>query len=460
MRIGILPLGRNTFDVPLAQQKLDAMLASLDASGHDIIGPRALLFDTVSTQAALAALQGDKLDLLLLLQVTFTDASMTVAAANAIDAPLAIWAIRDPRDGGRLRLNSFCGFNLASHALGLAGRPFGWLFADPDDTDADTLSDLLNGKRPSGILQPAAIPAATPKGQAIADALKGKKIARIGERPDGFDTCNYNEKSLNDLTGIKVDALSLDTLFDTASNIAPDRVQATRDTVSTELPDLDQLDQTELDRSLALKLGLDEIRKANSYDAFALRCWPETFTQYGGAICGPASMLGEARVPCACEADVYGALTQLILQEAANAPVFLADLVDMDDTDNSGVVWHCGQAPLSMRAPGTTPSATVHTNRKMPLLYEFPLKPGPVTLMRISQSHNVPKMILSAGEMLDRPMAYTGTSGVLRFERPVNDVLNDVIASGLEHHMALTYGDHRDTLRGVAGALGLPLLEI
>ncbi len=460
MRIGILPLGRNTFDVKLAGEKLAAMLALLDASGHDIIGPRELLFDTVSTQAAVEALQGDKLDLLLLLQVTFTDASMTVAAANAIDAPLAIWAIRDPRDGGRLRLNSFCGLNLASHALGLADRDFGWLFADPSETSPDTLSNLLTGQRPSGRLQPGGIPNPTPKGQAIADALKGKKIARIGERPDGFDTCNYNAKTLDDLAGVQVDALSLDTLFDTASSIAPDRVQAVRDTVSTQLPDLDQVDQGELNRSLALKLGLDDIRASNAYDAFALRCWPETFTQYGGALCGPASMMGEVRVPCACEADVYGALTQLILQDAADAPVFLADLVDMDEADNTGVVWHCGQAPFSMRTPKTDPSATVHTNRKMPLLYEFALKPGPVTFMRISQSYNVPKMILSAGDILDRPMAYTGTSGVVRFERPASQVLSDIIASGLEHHMALTYGDHRDTLRGVAGALGLPVLEI
>jgi L-fucose isomerase-like protein len=57
-------------------------------------------------------------------------------------------------------------------------------------------------------------------------------------------------------------------------------------------------------------------------------------------------------------------------------------------------------------------------------------------------------------------MAFTGTSGVVRFERDAETVLNDIIASGLEHHMALAYGDHRPALRGVAGALGLPLLEI
>ena len=110
--------------------------------------------------------------------------------------------------------------------------------------------------------------------------------------------------------------------------------------------------------------------------------------------------MGEARVPCACEADVYGALTQLILLQAAQAPVFLTDLVDMDVADNTGVVWHCGQAPMSMRDPEVPAEATIHTNRKQPLLYQFTLKPGPVTFLRISQAHGQPHMVLGYGEML------------------------------------------------------------
>ncbi|MBT8408207.1 MAG: hypothetical protein KJN93_01115, partial [Alphaproteobacteria bacterium] len=255
-------------------------------------------------------------------------------------------------------------------------------------------------------------------------------------------------------------ALELDALF-SAARAAPDAEAAQlRQEADAQVDGLDQVDQDQLDRSLRLKAGLEHLRAEGRYDAFAIRCWPETFTEYGGAVCGPAAMMGEGRVPCACEADVYGALTQLILQEAAGDPVFLTDLVDMDAADNTGVVWHCGQAPLSMRDQTAPATATIHTNRKQPLLYQFPLKPGPVTFLRISQSFHAPKMVLGFGEMLRRPMAFTGTSGVVRFQRPAAVVLDDLIASGLEHHMALAYGDHRDTLRAVAHALDLPLLEL
>ena len=453
MKLGILPLGRPTFDVPFAEENLAAMLKRLDASGHDICGARQLLFDADSTRAAIKELSGQSPDRIVILQVTFTDASMTVEIANAFDQSLAIWAIPEPRIGGRLRLNSFCGLNLASHALSLSGHPFSWTYGSPEDADITAL--WRDPETPDLKLTR---PAPTTQGTDIAGTLRGKTIARIGERPDGFHTCDYDSAALKNLTGVEVKELELDTLFETAqASSEPEEARAIAD---HDISGLDKVDPDELTRSLKLKTALTQIRESGRFDAFAIRCWPETFTEYGGAVCGPVAQMGEARVPCACEADVYGALTQLILQEVAGAPVFLADLVDMDVSDNTGVVWHCGQAPISMRDPGAEPTATIHTNRKMPLLYEFPLKPGRVTFMRISQAGNEPKMVLASGEMQARPMAFTGTSGVVRFDRSAHATLRDVIGSGLEHHTALAYGDHTDALIAVAGGLGLPVLEI
>jgi hypothetical protein len=461
MKIGILPLARPTFDVGFAQEKLLLMLAKLGQTGHQIVGPSELLFNETATQAAIAQLQGSAIDHLLILQVTFTDASMTVAAANAFDQPLSIWAVPEPRLGERLRLNAFCGLNLASHALGLNSQSFSWMYADPETDIGGEIEALVTGRRLSGHLDPvAADEFSSPEGQRVADEINGRRVARIGEHPVGFDTCAYSPVQLHDLAGVTVDELDLDDLFDAARSVSDTDARQARGLAEATLDGLQDVDQVELDRSLRLKAGLDHIRARGEYDAFAIRCWPETFTEYGGAICGPASMLGEAKIPCACEADVYGALTQLILQEAAASPVFLTDLVDMDIDDDTGVVWHCGQAPVSMRDPDVAAMATIHTNRKMPLLYEFPLKAGEVTFLRISQSYNKPKMVLGFGEILKRPMAFTGTSGVVRFHRPVSVVLNDIIASGLEHHMALAYGDHRARLRSVAAAMNLPLLEI
>ena len=459
MTIGLLPLGRSTFDVPFAEDMLDAMLARLDATGRAFIGPRQLLFDADATRAALAEIASAGAERILILQVTFTDAAMTVEATNT-GLPVSIWAVPEPRLGGRLRLNAFCGLNLASHALGRNGRDFAWAYDRADSIEEEVLAGLLDGTRAAGRLSPDRVGQSGAAGRRIADAVSGRRIGRIGEHPAGFDTCAYDAPTLRALAGVEVDDIPLVRLFDAARAVSPDQVKPVRAIADAVLAGLDKVDQDQLDRSLRLKVALDGFQTSGGYDAFAIRCWPETFTEYGGAVCGPVSMMGEARVPCACEADVYGALSQMILQEASDGPVFLTDVVDMDVEDDSAVIWHCGQAPISMRDPDQPADATIHTNRRMPLLYQFALKPGRITLMRISQAFGEPRMILAGAEMLKRPMAFTGTSGVLRFDRPVKSVLPDLIASGLEHHLAVAFGDHRAILREVSAAMNLPLLEL
>ena len=457
--IAILPLARATFDVPYAQERFEAMCAALSRTGVALAGPRALLLDGDAARKAISELQASEPDHILVLQVTFTDALVVAEAARTFDCPLSIWAIPESRAGGRLRLNSFCGLNLAAHALGLAGRDFGYLLAAPDAPGTDeALAELLAGER-SVTPRPARAPAERHKtGADAVDGLRGARIARIGRHPDGFDTCAYDAGRLDELAGVSVDEVELPQLFSRARSVAD--ASAARGEAERIAQNLETVDQQQLDRSLRLKAALEDIRGEGRYDAFAIRCWPETFTEYGGAVCGPVAMMGEARVPCACEADVYGALTALLLQRIAGAPAFLADLVDLDIADDTGVVWHCGQAPVSMADPQVSPRATIHTNRRMPLLFEFPLKPGRVTFFRISQARGKVAAVIGGGEMLARPMAFTGTSGVVRFDRGAEAVLRTVMDGALEHHMALAYGDHRAALEGAAGALGIPVIDL
>lgn len=460
--IGVLPLGRPTFDVPYAEERLAAMFAALDDAGAGRIeGARHLLFDAAASRTAIAALKPLRPDVILILQVTFTDASMAVEIAGEFDAPLAIWAIPEPRIGGRLRLNAFCGLNLAAHALGLNGKPFGYLFADPEASGISReLADLLSGGRQSEPISPRAASAGARAGSDAVAAIRGAKIGRIGAHPDGFHTCAYDPAKLKQLAGISVEPLDLESFFARARAVNDNEARSQRVMAKAIAGGLDQVDQPQLDRSLRLKSAIEGIREERSFDAFAIRCWPETFTEYGGAVCGPVAMMGEKRVPCACEADVYGAVTALLMQKVADAPVFLADLVDLDEADDTGVLWHCGQAPASLADPESHPRATIHTNRKMPLLFEFPLKPGRVTIFRVSQARSETSAVIGGGEMLKRPMAFTGTSGVIRFDSGVAKVRDTVMGAALEHHFCIAYGDHRAALESAAGSLGIPVLDL
>jgi hypothetical protein len=81
-------------------------------------------------------------------------------------------------------------------------------------------------------------------------------------------------------------------------------------------------------------------------------------------------------------------------------------------------------------------------------------------LARLSQAKNEKKLMIAGAEVLRAPMAFTGTSGVIRFDAPVADVCTTIMSEGLEHHFSLAYGDHLDSLRQVASRLELPVLQI
>ena len=100
----------------------DIAVATVASSSYALVGSgNELLLDENSVTRAIKSLQSIDYDLLIIFQATFADRTMTVKIATALaddhPVPLLLWAVPDAREGGRLRLNSLCGINLAAHAL-------------------------------------------------------------------------------------------------------------------------------------------------------------------------------------------------------------------------------------------------------------------------------------------------------------------------------------------------------
>ena len=65
MNIGILALGRGTFDIEFANQKLSECINFLENSSHKIIGSRNLLLETEDTYDEIKKLKNEYLDFIL-----------------------------------------------------------------------------------------------------------------------------------------------------------------------------------------------------------------------------------------------------------------------------------------------------------------------------------------------------------------------------------------------------------
>jgi L-fucose isomerase-like protein len=442
LTLGFVPIARATFDVSLATEVTQQARARLLEAGFALIGGEELVNTTQDAEVAARLLAAQPLDVLVILQAAFADSTMVQSLVERVDAPLLLWAIPEAPTGGRLRLNSLCGINLAAHALTRAGHRYHTLYARPDD------------------------PAALDKVRAIAQAgyarrrLRGARIGRVGENPAGFETCLVNDAGLKQLFGVNVIQIDQPTLFEKVRVTEPHEVNAVLDDLRPRLAELDAVDQKALRGTVGTFVTLRDLAEMERFDGYAVRCWPEFFTELGCAACGSSSMLNDMLIPASCETDVNGTITLLILQWISGAPVFDTDIVSFDLDADTAVFWHCGKAPLSMADPDIQPRATVHTNRQKPLLMEFPLKPGRVTLARLSEATNAFRLVIGSGEIMRAPISFTGTSGVIRFDHPAREVLDRLLGEGLEHHLALVYGDHVAALRAFAQMVDLPTLEL
>jgi L-fucose isomerase-like protein len=442
LRLGLVPLARTTFDIPLANQVAAQVGLELRGAGFQLVGSERLVTNLEETRTVAGVLAQQPLDLLVVLQATFADSTMVMGLAEVVDAPLLLWAVPEERSGGRLRLNSFCGINLGAHALRRDGYGYEYVYAPPQDPAAlDKIHRLAAAGRARRLLH-------------------GARLGRVGENPEGLDSCKLDEGALARRFGLEVVRVNLADVFDATKNADPQQVEALEQGLGRKLDGLQELDPTAVRRTLSSYVALRQLAEDERLAGLAVRCWPEFFTELGCAACGAMSLLSNELTPCSCEADVNGTVTQLMLQWLSGEAAFGTDVVSFDLDEDVAVVWHCGLAPLSMADPEVRPRATIHTNRKLPLLMQFPLRPGRVTVARLSEATGNYRLVVGGGEMLRAPLSFAGTSGVLRFDQPAAKVLDTLLIEGLEHHVSLTYGDHVPTLLALAKMLDLPVLRL
>ena len=195
IRIGFVPIARPTFDLDLARALTAEVYAAVAGAGCSLVGTQELVMDSAAIEARIAILADAGIDMVLMLQATFADSTMVTQLAQALDAPLLMWALPEAQVGGRLRINSFCGINLAGHGLRRAGIVYDYIYAEPADEAA--LEKLQ-------VFATAA---------AVKRRLQGARIGRLGEHPAGFDTCRVNHAALQSQLGVEVAPYELAPFF-------------------------------------------------------------------------------------------------------------------------------------------------------------------------------------------------------------------------------------------------------
>ncbi len=394
--------------------------------------------DARDTQKALGQCAAAGADFILLLHGGFSmgDVARTVAAAPV---KAGFWSVPEPIRTGDIQLNNFVSLNMsmsiARQVRDLKQQPVQWYHGAPES------AALVNRLR------------TTVKSLNAVKQLQQASIGVIGGLAMTFYNMEVSTNALRSKIGVEVAHHDMHELTQRMDAIDPSRVAAELELVQ-QAATVDGVSDAQMALQSSAALAMQDIATENNYAALAVSDWP-ALQNYPGMHPGAAfSWLEEKyNVPVASEGDVLGAVSQLVAKSITGRVGYLLDMTEPDLDTSQLLVWHGGGGPLFL-ADGQGCRWINHPmigrgTEQGPIygaIADLVFRDGPVTLFRVARDASA-LFQLNATVAGRDPGGFTGVRGWLenftmqRKPLSLEDVVNTVMAHGLEHHFILVAGD-------------------
>ena len=412
-------------------------------------------------QSARAYFEEQRIDFFLLQCTTFSAGTLVPVLFKNAPYRSGIWGLKEPTREGVILLNSFCSINMYSGIIKTYLREYGvtakWFFGGPGDA---TLTRRLE---------------VTISALSAIKKLSNARIALIGGIAPGFDDLYFDERKLEKrFPGLYLNRLhEFNEISSMADSYSDGEIAKEVQKITGEAHLIDQKSINLMALNARFYKAYKKLITENDYDALAISCWPKFQQQYKYSVCSVVGMLNDDMVPAACEGDVFGAVSMLILQTLAGRPTTLVDLVDMDEEDQSIQVWHCGPSAkefamgekydLSVNYHGLpqTPGRDINS---CGVTRDMVFAPGAVTSLRLSGEAD--QLFIFSGRIPDKDKpSFHGCRGWVEDIRlngekiSLPDFINTIMVQGLSHHYTLAYGDYTDKACELSTWLGLSKIQ-
>lgn len=455
VKIGLVPTYRFSYSEWCDTMRRETMGALARTPGVEVVAPRAEQGEggtphgAVHTleEARVVARQFDRegVDGVVICPLDFGDERSVAQVADTLDVPVFLLATAEPparEDDSLGRVSdSYCGTLGISAALHRRRIPFrfGGVFM-PDDP------------RLGRELQTFAESVAVVKG------LRGARIGQVGVRPAPFESVAYDERALLDAFGQSVVPVSLADIVERTRELVADPASI-QQTVAGIRESVAQVSVTEdcLATMAGLELALGEFYSKQGLSAMAVECWSSVHRLLGIEPCAVLGRLTERGMLSACEADVVGAVSMLVSWHAVlgrTVPHFIDWTIRHREDTNRVLAWHCGNAPrcLARDSANTALRARSNMTGKLPPekagkggVYQFQLRPGPVTFCRLTEYDGEWKMLIAGGEIVPSEETQCGTWSWVQV--PNHDALyRTLVEEGFIHHAGMIHGDVAQSL--------------
>jgi L-fucose isomerase-like protein len=467
IKLGIVAVSRDCFPSELSRKRRMAIASACVEKAIPVIEVETVVENEQDAMQALDEIKKKNINALAVYLGNFGPEGPATLLAQKFDGPAMICAAAE--DSGKDLLqgrgDAYCGLLSASYNLGL--RRLNPYVPENPVGDAADVADMLAEF----------IPVAC-----VFNGVKNLKIFAFGPRPFDFLTCHAPIQPLFDL-GVEVMENSELDLYDIvqAENGNPE-VKRIAGEMAEELgqgnnyPDLlEKLAQYEL----ALEKFMDNNLGASQYGAFANKCWPAFEKYFGHVPCYLNSRLAARGVPVACEADIYGALSEYMAVCATKQPPAILDInntVPKDmyaeskgevgdyELDDLWMGFHCGNTATAcivqpvmqyqlimhrLMEPEREPDITRGT-------IEGQIKAGNICIFRLQSTSDAELTAYVAnGEVLNINPKSFGCIGVFAIEKMARFYRHVLIEKRFPHHTAVAFAHAGKTLFAAARMLGV-----
>jgi L-fucose isomerase-like protein len=280
-----------------------------------------LSFDPVYTSReardAVKKCFAENVDLVIYFSSCWIESSVVIAAIQEVKIPYVVWGVSD------YTTQSLLGATEVATSLRNLGERFKTIYGDPEDPKV--IDDILVRGRAAR----------------LHERLRRSKIGLIGGIAFSMYDAVHDLVVLREKLGVDVvhvDQYRIMKEVEMVRNADVEReVSEIRDKVGHVLVS----DET-LRKSTQLYLGLKELIKKFGFDAAVIKCHPELSQTFGSCGCLAASLLIDDGFPCACEGNLYTAVTMYVLGELTGNPPFCHEVSSISDADRTMMLWHCG----------------------------------------------------------------------------------------------------------------------
>lgn len=425
-KVCLIPVSNTFFGFELAEKVREKAIDALRGLKIDLISPSEKIVNRVddAIKVCRRCVEEDA-DLTIVFFCSWSNEEVPNAIASELgDQPLLLWSIPTPEE-----LISPCGLVSAASNLKRMGRRFGYIFGSFDD------QETLNR-----IHKYAMVSAAIKK-------LRRARIGIIGYNCPGMIDVTFSEIDVKKL-GPEIVHLSLTDLLDRYESIDEEEVMGDVEELMGKVGKIVEPSKKDIINAVRMYYALREIVDSYKLDAISVRCWPELREKRGILPCYGLSRLSDEGVMGVCENDAFGAVTQLITYWLSGLPSFNGDLGAIYPDQNAIQLWHCGAAATKLATSIKDVHIRPHAQVGVGVEMEFPLKPGKVTITRITRPIDGKFGILIAtGEALPVSPRLRGNPANVRLDVPLDRFLDALVEGGVEHHLIMAYGDLSEELK-------------